>query len=127
MGLREKIEQKLEELVSHDIIEAVEGPVPWVSPVVIVPKPSGDIRLSVDMRRANQAMVRERHPKPKVDDVLHQQYVSTVFSKIDLKSGFHQIELKEQSRKITTFITHKGFFRYKRLMFNNWFMLWRAL
>ena len=116
-GLREKIEQKLEELVNHDIIEPVEGPTPWVSPVVIVPKPSGDIRLCVDMRRANQAIVRERHPVPTVDDVLYQLNGSTIFSKLDLKWGFHQIMLEEQSRNITTFITHKGLFRYKRLMF----------
>ena len=116
-GLREKIEQKLEELVSHDIIEPVEGPTLRVSPVFIVPKPSGDIRLCVDIRRANQAIVRERHPIPTVDDVLYQLNGSTVFSKLDLRWGFHQIELKEQSRKITTFITHKGLFRFKRLMF----------
>ena len=69
------------------------------------------------MRRASQAIVRERHPIPTVDDVLYQLNGSTVFSKLDLRSGFHQIELEEQSRKITTFITHKGLFRYKRLMF----------
>ena len=89
----------------------------WVSPVVIVPKPSGDIRLCVNMRRANRAIVRERHPIPTVDDVLYQLNGSTVFSKLDLRWGFHQSELEEQSRKITTFITHKGLFRYKRLMF----------
>jgi len=118
-GLREKIEQKLEELVSHDIIEPVEGPTPGVSPVVVVPKPSGDIRLCVDMRRsrANQAIVRERHPIPTVDDFLYQLNGSTVFSKLDLRWGFHRIELEEQSRNITIFITHKGLFRYKRLMF----------
>ena len=114
--LREKIEQKLEELVSHDIIEPVEGPSPWVSPVVIVPRPSEDIRLCVDIRRANQAIVTERHPIPTVDDVLYQLNGSTVFNKLDLRWGFHQIELEEQSRKIT-FITHKGLFRYKRLVF----------
>ena len=54
---------------------------------------------------------------PTVDDVLYQLNGSTVFSKLDLRWGFHQIELEEQSRKITTFITHKGLFRYKRLMF----------
>jgi hypothetical protein len=101
-GLREKIEQRLEELVSHNIIEPVEGPTPWVSPVVIVPKPSGDIRLCVDMRRANLAIVRERHPIPTVDDVLYQLNGGTVFSKLDLRWGFHQIELEEQSRNITT-------------------------
>ena len=45
LGLKEKIGQKLEEPVSHDIIEPVEGPTPWVSPVVVVPQPSGEIRL----------------------------------------------------------------------------------
>lgn len=56
----DKMEQKLEELVECDIIEPVEGPTPWVSPVLMVPKPSGDIRLCVDMRKANKAIVRER-------------------------------------------------------------------
>ena len=116
-GLRDKIEQKLKELVDCDVIEPVEGPTPWVSPVVVVPKPSGDIRLCVDMRKANEAIVRERHPIPTVDDILYQLNGSKVFSKLDLKWGFHQIELDQQSRVITTFITHKGLYRYKRLMF----------
>ena len=116
-GLREKIEEKLEELVNQDVIEQVQGPTPWVSPVVVVPKPTGDIRLCVDMRKANRAIVRERHPIPTVDDVLYQLNGSTIFSKLDLKRGFHQIELEEQSRNITTFVIHKGLYRYKRLMF----------
>ena len=69
------------------------------------------------MRRANRAIERERHPIPTVDDVLYQLNGSTVFSKLDLRWGFHQSELEEQSRKITAFIAHKGLFRYKRLMF----------
>ena len=73
-----------------------------VSPIVIVPKPSGDIRLCVDMRRANEAIIRERHPIPTIDEVLQSMNGSTVFSKIDLKWGFHQLELEEDSRKITT-------------------------
>ena len=116
-GLRGKVEAKLDELVSADIIEPVEGPTPWVSPVVVVPKPGGDIRLCVDMRKANEAIIRERHPIPTVDEVLYNVNGSKVFSKLDLKWGFHQIELQEESRNITTFITHKGLFRYKRLMF----------
>lgn len=88
-----------------------------VSPVVIVPKLSGDNRLCVDMRRANQAIVFKCHSIPTVDDVLYQLNECTVFSKLDLGWGFHQIELEERSRKITTFIIHKGLFRYKRLMF----------
>ena len=93
------------------------GPTPWVSPVCIVPKPSGEIRLCVDMRRANEAIQRERHPIPTIDEVLLDMNQSTVFSKLDLKWGFHQIELAEESRGITTFSTHCGLYRYKRLMF----------
>lgn len=116
-GLRDKIEQKLKELVDCDIIEPAEGPTPWVSPVVVVPKPSGDIRLCVDMRKANEAIVRERHPIPTVDGILCQLNGSKVLRKLDLKWRFHQIELEQQSIVITTFITHKGLYWYKRLMF----------
>ena len=83
----------------------------------MVPKPTDDIRFCVDMRKANRAIIRERHPIPTVDDVLCQLNGSSTFSKLVLKWGFHQIELEEQSRNITTFITHKGLYRYKRLMF----------
>lgn len=116
-AMREKLETKIQELLRDDIIEPVEGPTPWVSPIVIIPKPGGDVRICVDMRQANSAVIRERHPIPTVDEVIHRMNESTVFSKIDLKCGFHQIELTEDSRVITTFACHTGLFRYKRLMF----------
>ncbi|KAI8487249.1 hypothetical protein Bbelb_350470 [Branchiostoma belcheri] len=117
-GLRDKVDKKLDELLEMDIIEVVpEEPTGWVSPLVVVPKPDGDIRVCVDMRRANEAIVRERQPIPTVEDVLHDLNGSTVFSKLDLKWGFHQVPLKKESRHITTFVTHRGLYRYKRLMF----------
>ena len=84
---------------------------------MVVPKPDGDIRICVDMRRANEAIERERHLIPTIEEVLHDLNDSTVFSKLDLRWGFHQIELDEESRQITTFLTHRGLYRYKRLMF----------
>ncbi|XP_032223551.2 uncharacterized protein K02A2.6-like [Nematostella vectensis] len=66
---------------------------------------------------AYEAVVRELHPIPTVDEILYNLNGSTTFSKLDLKWGFHQIELDEQSRVITTFVTHEGLFRYKRLLF----------
>ena len=60
--LRDKLSTKLDELVELDIIEKVSGPSSWVSPVVVVPKPSGDICLCVDMRQAKMAVKRERFP-----------------------------------------------------------------
>ena len=116
-SLKEKIKKKLDELLREDIIEQVEGPTPWVNPVVVFPKPNGDVRLCVDMRCANKAIILERHPIPTIDEVLEDMQEASVFSKLDLKWGYHQIELSEESRSITTFVTHKGLFRYKRLMF----------
>lgn len=116
-GLRDKVEQKIHELVKSDIIEPVSEVSDWVSPVVVVPKPNSDIRLCVDMRQANTAIKRERHPIPTVDELLLDMSKSNIFSKLDLKWGFHQIMLHEKSRHITTFATHMGLYRYKRLMF----------
>ena len=111
--LRDKLSTKLGELVELDIIEKVSGPSLWDSPVVVVPKPSGDIRLWVDMRQANMAVKRERFPIPTIDEVLQDLNQSKFFSKLDLTFAYHQIELSPESRKITTFIgTHKELYRY---------------
>ena len=110
-ALREKVTSKVEDLIAKDIVERVNGPTSWVSPVVIAPKASGDIRLCVDMRKANAAIIRERIPIPTVDEVLENLNGSAVFSKLDLCLGFHQIELDDGSRDITTFATHDGLFR----------------
>ncbi|XP_033115251.1 uncharacterized protein LOC117115521 [Anneissia japonica] len=56
-NLREKLENKLDELEKLDVIEKTDGPTPWVSPVVVVPKGDNDIRLCIDMRRANEAII----------------------------------------------------------------------
>ena len=91
--LRYKVRAHIDDL-QKDIIERVDGPSPWVSPVVIAPKPGSDnIRLCVDMRQANTAILRERYPIPTVDEILEQLNGWTVFTKMDLKWGFHQILL----------------------------------
>ena len=117
--MRKKVEAELQRLEDLDIIEKVDGPTPWVSPIVVAPKPKSpdEIRLCVDMRIPNQAIKRTRHIMPTVDDILMQLNQSTVFSKLDLNAGYHQLELTEESRNITTFTTHVGLRRYKRLNF----------
>ena len=69
------------------------------------------------MRCANKAVQRERFPMPNIEDIIQQMNGSSVFSRLDLSQSFHQIELDEKSRFITTFVCHKGLYRYKRLMF----------
>ena len=63
----------------------VVGPTVWVSPVVVAPKPSRDIRLCVDMWRANEAIIRQRLPILTIDKVLESLNGSGVFSKLDLR------------------------------------------
>lgn len=117
IALQQQIEDKLQELLELDIIEKVEGPSKWVSPLVPIIKDNGDLRLCIDMRRANLAIMRENHPLPVMDDFLPRLKNATYFSRLDVKNAFHQLEIRESSRYITTFITHKGMFRYKRLLF----------
>ncbi|PIK47188.1 hypothetical protein BSL78_15958 [Apostichopus japonicus] len=69
------------------------------------------------MRSPNKVIRRERHITPTVDDLFHDINGATIFSKLDLNAGYHQIELDEASRFITTFSTHVGLRRYKRLNF----------
>ena len=71
----------------------------------------------MDMRRVNTAVIRERYPIPTVEEVLQDLTGACVFSKLDLRWGYHQIELDEQSKQYTTFATHTDLYRYKRFMF----------
>ena len=114
--IRKQVDEELERLQKLDIIEPAEGATPWISPVVVVHKQTG-VRLCIDSRAINTAIERERHPMPTVEDLIIDLNGAQVFSKIDLNKGYHQLELAEESRYITTFVTHQGLFRYKRLCF----------
>ena len=67
------------------------------------------------MRRPNKAVKREKHPIPKMEEIVSELQDAKLFSKIDLSEGYHQIALHPDSRDITTFITYEGL--YKRLIF----------
>eukprot|EP00795_Rhopilema_esculentum_P002482 gene2482-18144_t len=118
--MRQKVKEALKKLEKEDIIERVPADkgTPWVSPIVIVPKKDGAVRICVDMRVANNAINRIRHPIPTVDDVSCALNGAKFFSKLDLSQAYHQLELSEESRNITTFSTQVGLFRYKRLNYD---------
>lgn len=112
-----RVDEKLNDLLSKDIIEKVSEPSRWVSPMVIVVKDSGDIRLCIDMRQLNKAILRETHPLPTIEEIRWRMNGAKYFSRLDIKDAFHQLQLDDESKHLTTFITHRGLFRYKRLVF----------
>ena len=115
--VRADIEKDLERLEMLDIIEEVEGPPPWVSPIVLAPKKSGEVRICVDMHKANKAIEREKHLITTIDELVADLNDATTFTKFDLSSSYHQLKLASESRHIITFSTHVGLRRYKHLMF----------
>ena len=84
---------------------------------MVVPKPSNDLRICVDMREANTAVLRERFPLPNIDQTLEEMNGAKIFTKLDLTQGYRQIPQETSSRDITNFVTYDGIYRYCRLNF----------
>jgi len=116
LTMRDQVKNKIVELKKQGIIEKVESS-EWVSPIVVAMKKDGDIRICVDLREVNRAVIPDTFPLPHLEDLLSSLSGATVFSKIDLKSAYHQIPLHEDSKHLTTFITHCGLYRYNRVCF----------
>ena len=114
---RKKVSKEITRLLENDGIERAEGPTSWINPIVVVPKSNGVIRICFDMCRENESLIRERHQIPKPEEILLELNNAKYFSKIDLREGYHQIELDPSSRHVTAFITHEGTFQSKRLVY----------
>ena len=99
------------------VIVKETSPTDWCSPMVVVRKSDGKLRICVDLKRLNTATQRERYMLPTIDDILHTLDDAQVFSKLDASSGYWQLRLHEDSSKLTTFIAPFGRFRFIRLPF----------
>lgn len=113
----ERVLEILEKMEREGIIEKVEGYSKWISPLIVVPKGVNDIRCCVDMREPNLAIKRVVFPIPTIEFILCKLRNCGIFSKIDIKSAYHHVELHESSRYITAFMTHKGVMQFRRLTF----------
>ena len=76
----------------------------------MIQKKTGGIRMCVDLREPNKAIVVDSHPLPHMDELLSTLSGSIMFSTIDLERAYHQLPLHPDSRDLTAFITHEGLF-----------------
>jgi hypothetical protein len=90
---------------------------PWGAPVIFVPKKDGTQRLCVDYHALNEVIVKNKYPLPRIDDLLDQLCGVCVFSKIDLRSGYHQLKVRECDISKTVFTSMYGLYEYTVIAF----------
>ena len=107
--LRE-LKTQLQELVDKGFIRPSFSP--WGAPILFVKKKDGIMRLCVDYRQLNKITVRNRYPLPRIDDLFAQLKGAKVFSKIELRSGYHQLRVREEDVPKTAFRTRYGHYEF---------------
>ncbi|GJY65308.1 putative reverse transcriptase domain-containing protein [Tanacetum coccineum] len=90
---------------------------PWGAPVLFVKKKDGSFRMCIDYQELNQLTVKNRYPLPRIDDLFDQLQWSSVYSKIDLRSGYHQLRVREEDILKTAFRTCYGHYEFQVMPF----------
>lgn len=117
LSLREKVEAELNRLCQEKIIQKVKTS-KWASPIVVVPKPDGSIRMCGNYAVTVNPHIRTDHYKiPVIDELLHSVSGYRFYIVLDLKGAYMQVKLSRNSREILTITTHKGLFEFLRMPF----------
>ena len=112
----EEVRQHLEQLLSAGIIKKSKSP--WASNIVLVRKKNGSLRMCVDYRCLNSRTVKDAYALPRIEEMFDVLKGSKYFSTIDMKSGYHQVEIEEEHKDRTAFtVGPLGFFEYNRMPF----------
>ena len=110
-----ELKAQLQELVDGGFIWLSISP--WGAPVLFVKKKDGTWRLCIDYRQLNKVTIRNKYPLPRIDDLFDQLQGAKVFSKIDLRSGYHQLRIKEPDIPKTAFRTRYGHYEFLVMSF----------
>ncbi|KAA0032426.1 pol protein [Cucumis melo var. makuwa] len=105
-----ELKVQLQELLDKGFIRSSVSP--WGAPVLFVKKKDGSMRLCIDYRELNKVIVKNRYPLPRIDDLFDQLQGATVFSKIDLRSGYHQLRIKDGDVPKTNFRSRYGHYEF---------------
>ncbi|GJQ89630.1 putative reverse transcriptase domain-containing protein [Tanacetum coccineum] len=106
---------QLQELSDKGFIRPSSSP--WGAPVLFVKKKDGSFRMCIDYRELNKLTVKNRYPLPRIDDLFDQLQGSSVYSKIDLRSGYHQLRVREEDIPKTAFRTRYGHYEFQVMPF----------
>jgi hypothetical protein len=90
---------------------------PWGAPVLFVTKKDGSMRMCINYRSLNEVTIKNKYPLPWIDDLFDQLQGAKYFSKIDLRSGYHQLRIKEADVQKTTFVTRYGQYEFTGMPF----------
>jgi hypothetical protein len=117
MAPRELVELKgqLQELLDKGFIRPSVSP--WGAPVLFVKKKDESMRLCIDYRELNKVTIKNKYPLPRIDDLFDQLQGSQVFSKIDLRSGYHQLKIREEDVQKSAFRTRYGYYEFLVMSF----------
>lgn len=105
----------IKDLKNADVIE--ESDSPFSSPVILVRKKDGDVRMCVDYRGINKQTVKQAFPMPRIDDQLDGLQGMKFFTTLDLSSGYYQVPMAKDTKYITAFSTTDGHYQFRRMPF----------
>ena len=112
----EAVRKHLQEMLDIGAIRPSDSP--WCSAVVLVKKKSGELRFCIDLRKLNLRTIKDAYSLPRIDETLERLKGSCIFSSLDLKSGYWQVEIEEESKQYTAFtLGPLGFFECNRMPF----------
>nr|CAH67706.1 H0512B01.1 [Oryza sativa] len=103
-----EVKKQVDDLLQKGYIRPSTSP--WRAPVIFVEKKDHTQRMCVDYRALNEVTIKNKYPLPRIDDLFDQLKGATVFSKIDLRSGYHQLRIREEDIPKTAFTTRYGLF-----------------